>query len=139
MRKYGYKVYYGDAARRAAAFQARRRRSADSHHVYEPEDTMKLVALCQQHFPHLHILRERVDVEAHELLQAGVTQFSPETFSSALNWDVKLWCQSRVCIRISRNARSCIFVIGYANVAEPILSIATWQQISRARGRRELE
>ncbi|MGS9140254.1 glutathione-regulated potassium-efflux system protein KefB, partial [Salmonella enterica subsp. enterica serovar Infantis] len=51
----------------------------------EPEDTMKLVALCQQHFPHLLILaRARGRVEAHELFQAGVTQFSRETFSSAL-------------------------------------------------------
>lgn len=33
----------------------------------------------------LHILaRARGRVEAHELLQAGVTQFSRETFSSAL-------------------------------------------------------
>lgn len=46
---------------------------------------MKLVELCQQYFPHLHILaRARGRVEAHELLQAGVTQFSRETFSSAL-------------------------------------------------------
>lgn len=38
---------------------------------------MKLVEICQQHFPHLHILaRARGRVEAHELLQAGVTQFS---------------------------------------------------------------
>lgn len=34
----------------------------------DPEDTMKLVELCQQHFPHLHILaRARGRVEAHEL------------------------------------------------------------------------
>ncbi len=46
---------------------------------------MRLVEMCQQHFPHLHILaRARGRVEAHELLQAGVTQFSRETFSSAL-------------------------------------------------------
>lgn len=46
---------------------------------------MKLVDLCQQHFPHLHILaRARGRVEAHELLQAGVKHFSRETFSSAL-------------------------------------------------------
>ncbi len=90
MRKYGYKVYYGDATQvellRSAGAEA-----AESIVITcnEPEDTMKLVALCQQHFPHLHILaRARGRVEAHELLQAGVTQFSRETFSSALNWDV---------------------------------------------------
>lgn len=86
MRKYGYKVYYGDATQvdllRSAGAEA-----AESIVITcnEPEDTMKLVEICQQHFPHLHILaRARGRVEAHELLQAGVTQFSRETFSSAL-------------------------------------------------------
>ncbi|RBP61238.1 TrkA family protein [Brenneria salicis ATCC 15712 = DSM 30166] len=50
-----------------------------------PEDTMEIVHLCQQYFPHLEILaRARGRVEAHELLQAGVMHFSRETFSSAL-------------------------------------------------------
>jgi glutathione-regulated potassium-efflux system protein KefB len=57
MRKYGYKVYYGDATQlellRSAGAEA-----AESIVITcnEPEDTMKLVELCQQHFPHLHIL-----------------------------------------------------------------------------------
>ncbi|WP_336243109.1 glutathione-regulated potassium-efflux system protein KefB [Enterobacter cloacae] len=87
MRKYGYKVYYGDATQlellRSAGAEA-----AESIVITcnDPEDTMKLVELCQQHFPHLHILaRARGRVEAHELLQAGVKHFSRETFSSALD------------------------------------------------------
>ncbi|MDY0924029.1 glutathione-regulated potassium-efflux system protein KefB [Leclercia sp. CFBP8987] len=86
MRKYGYKVYYGDATQvellRSAGAEA-----AESIVITcnDPEDTMKLVQICQQHFPHLHILaRARGRVEAHELLQAGVKQFTRETFSSAL-------------------------------------------------------
>ncbi len=86
MRKYGYKVYYGDAT------DAELLRSAGAENAKsivitcnEPEDTMAIVHLCQKHFPHLTILaRARGRVEAHELLQAGVTQFSRETFSSAL-------------------------------------------------------
>lgn len=86
MRNYGYKVYFGDAT------QLELLRSAGAEEAQsivitcnEPEDTMRLVEMCQQHFPHLHILaRARGRVEAHELLQAGVTQFSRETFSSAL-------------------------------------------------------
>lgn len=86
MRKYGYKVYYGDAT------DAELLRSAGAENAKsivitsnEPEDTMAIVHLCQKHFPHLAILaRARGRVEAHELLQAGVTQFSRETFSSAL-------------------------------------------------------
>jgi glutathione-regulated potassium-efflux system protein KefB len=68
---------------------------------------MKLVEMCQQHFPHLHILaRARGRVEAHELLQAGVTQFSRETFSSALELGRKR-LSHWACIPIRRSARSC--------------------------------
>ncbi len=86
MRKYGYKVYYGDAAE-LELLRAAGAENAQSIVITcnEPEDTMKIVAMCQQHFPHLEILaRARGRVEAHELLQAGVTHFSRETFSSAL-------------------------------------------------------
>jgi glutathione-regulated potassium-efflux system protein KefB len=86
MRKYGYKVYYGDATelellRAAGAGKAK----AIVITCNEPEDTMTLVHLCQQHFPNLHILaRARGRVEAHELLQNGIKDFTRETFSSAL-------------------------------------------------------
>ncbi|QTF06865.1 glutathione-regulated potassium-efflux system protein KefB [Brenneria izadpanahii] len=86
MRSYGYKVYYGDAT------ELELLRSAGAEKAQSivitcntPEDTMAIVHLCQQHFPHLEILaRARGRVEAHELLQAGVSHFSRETFSSAL-------------------------------------------------------
>ena len=86
MRRYGYKVYYGDATQldllQAAGAQ---RAEAIVITCNEPEETMAVVHLCQQHFPHLRILaRARGRVEAHELLQAGVSQFTRETFSSAL-------------------------------------------------------
>ncbi len=87
MRSYGYKVYYGDATelellRAAGAEKAK----AIVVAANTPEDNMTIVHLCQQHFPHLKILaRARGRVEAHELLLAGVTQFSRETFSSALD------------------------------------------------------
>ncbi|WP_312394104.1 glutathione-regulated potassium-efflux system protein KefB [Mixta calida] len=86
MRKYGYKVYYGDATE-LELLRAAGAASAQSIVITcnDPEDTMNIVHLCQHHFPHLQILaRARGRVEAHELLQAGVTQFSRETFSSAL-------------------------------------------------------
>lgn len=87
MRRYGYKVYYGDATElellRAAGAESAKSIVITSN---DPEDTMKIVHLCQQHFPHLAILaRARGRVEAHELLQSGVTLFSRETFSSALD------------------------------------------------------
>ncbi len=62
MRKYGYKVYYGDATQvdllRSAGAEA-----AESIVITcnEPEDTMKLVEICQQHFRICIFLRERAD------------------------------------------------------------------------------
>lgn len=87
MRRYGYKVYYGDATElellRSAGAESAKSIVITSN---DPEDTMKIVHLCQQHFPHLAILaRARGRFEAHELLKAGVTQFSRETFTSALD------------------------------------------------------
>ncbi|WP_220683187.1 NAD-binding protein, partial [Pseudomonas aeruginosa] len=72
MRKYGYKVYYGDAT------DLNLLRSAGAEHAKaivitsnETETTMEIVHLCQQHFPDLQIIaRARGRVEAHELLKA---------------------------------------------------------------------
>lgn len=86
LRRYGYKVYYGDATE-LELLRAAGAGKAQSIVITcnEPEDTLAVVRLCQQHFPNLSILaRARGRVEAHELLQVGVTQFSRETFSSAL-------------------------------------------------------
>ncbi|VTQ56795.1 sodium/hydrogen exchanger family protein [Campylobacter jejuni] len=86
MRTYGYKVYYGDATE-LELLRASGAEKAKSIVITcdEPADTMTIVHLCQKHFPHLNILaRARGRVEAHELLQAGVVNFSRETFSSAL-------------------------------------------------------
>ncbi|MGV3346747.1 NAD-binding protein, partial [Enterobacteriaceae bacterium LUAb1] len=86
MRKYGYQVYYGDATE-LALLRAAGAENAQAIVITcnDPEDSMAIVHLCQQHFPQLQIMaRARGRVEAHELLQAGVSQFSRETFSSAL-------------------------------------------------------
>lgn len=142
MRKYGYKVYYGDATQvellRSAGAEA-----AESIVITcnEPEDTMKLVELCQQHFPHLHILaRARGRVEAHELLQAGVTQFSRETFSSALELGrktlVSLGMHPHQALRAQLHFRR----LDMRMLRELIPEHTDTIQISRAReARRELE
>ncbi len=119
MRKYGYKVYYGDATQvdllRSAGAEA-----AESIVITcnEPEDTMKLVEICQQHFPHLHILaRARGRVEAHELLQAGVTQFSRETFSSALELGRKTLVTLGMHPHQAQRAQFAFSPPGYADAA----------------------
>lgn len=86
LRRYGYKVYYGDATElellRAAGAEKAKSIVITCN---EPEEVMTVVHLCQRHFPNLKILaRARGRVEAHELLQAGVELFTRETFSSAL-------------------------------------------------------
>ncbi|ENU8638693.1 glutathione-regulated potassium-efflux system protein KefB [Salmonella enterica] len=142
MRKYGYKVYYGDAAQvellRSAGAEA-----AESIVITcnEPEDTMKLVALCQQHFPHLHILaRARGRVEAHELLQAGVTQFSRETFSSALELGRKTLVSLGMHPHQAQRAQLHFRRLDMRMLRELIPEHSDMVQISRAReARRELE
>ncbi|MGL4600101.1 MAG: glutathione-regulated potassium-efflux system protein KefB, partial [Plesiomonas sp.] len=86
LRRYGYKVYYGDATQ-LELLRAAGAEKAESIVIASDnaEENMQIVHLCQQHFPQLQILaRARGRVEAHALLSAGVTLFSRETFSSAL-------------------------------------------------------
>lgn len=142
MRKYGYKVYYGDATQvdllRSAGAEA-----AESIVITcnEPEDTMKLVEICQQHFPHLHILaRARGRVEAHELLQAGVTQFSRETFSSALELGRKTLVTLGMHPHQAQRAQLHFRRLDMRMLRVLIPMHADTVQISRAReARRELE
>ncbi len=107
----------------------------------EPEDTMKLVEICQQHFPHLHILaRARGRVEAHELLQAGVTQFSRETFSSALELGRKTLVTLGMHPHQAQRAQLHFRRLDMRMLRELIPMHADTVQISRAReARRELE
>ncbi|MEJ2764566.1 glutathione-regulated potassium-efflux system protein KefB [Photobacterium sp. MCCC 1A19761] len=87
LRKFGYKVYYGDATQ----LDLLRAAGADKAEAIiictdEPDEVMKVVLLCQQYFPQLKILaRARSRVEAHQLLGHGVEHFSRETFAGALD------------------------------------------------------
>ncbi|MFV0574927.1 MAG: glutathione-regulated potassium-efflux system protein KefB [Vibrio sp.] len=87
LRKFGYKVYYGDAThldllRAAGADQA----EAIAICTDSPDEVLKIAELCKQHFPNLKILaRARSRVEAYQLLNMGVTLFSRETFLGALD------------------------------------------------------
>jgi glutathione-regulated potassium-efflux system protein KefB len=87
LRKFGYKVYYGDATQ----LDLLRAAGADKAEAIiictdEPDEVMEVVTLCQQHFPKLKVLaRARSRVEAHQLLSHGVDNFSRETFAGALD------------------------------------------------------
>lgn len=142
MRQYGYKVYYGDATQlellRSAGAEAAQSIVITCN---DPEDTMKLVTLCQQHFPHLAILaRARGRVEAHELLQAGVKQFSRETFSSALELGRKTLVSLGMHPHQAQRAQLHFRRLDMRMLRELMPMQADTVQISRAReARRELE
>lgn len=87
LRKYGYKVFYGDATQldllRAAGAE---KAEALVICTDSPDQVMSIVELCQQHFPQLKVLaRARSRVEAYQLLSHGVTTYSRETFLGALD------------------------------------------------------
>ncbi|HFQ5215397.1 TPA: glutathione-regulated potassium-efflux system protein KefB [Vibrio vulnificus] len=87
LRKYGYKVFYGDATQldllRAAGAE---KAEALVICTDSPDQVMNIVELCQQHFPKLKVLaRARSRVEAYQLLSHGVSTYSRETFLGALD------------------------------------------------------
>jgi glutathione-regulated potassium-efflux system protein KefB len=142
MRKYGYKVYYGDATelellRAAGAASAQ----AIVITCNEPEDVMTIVHLCQQHFPQLQIqARARGRVEAHELLQAGVTQFSRETFSSALELGRKTLMTLGMHPHQAHRAQQHFRLLDMRMLRELMPNLSESAQASRVReARRELE
>ena len=142
MRKYGYKVYYGDATE-LELLRAAGAASAQSIVITcnEPEDTMTIVHLCQQHFPQLQILaRARGRVEAHELLLSGVTQFSRETFSSALELGRKALMSLGMHPHQAQRAQLHFRRLDMRMLRELMPNHADSAQVSRVReARRELE
>lgn len=91
LRRFGWKVFYGDASRldlllAAGARQAKLLVIA----VDEPEKSLTIVHLVRKHFPHLKILARAFDRRhAYELIQQGVEVVERETFGSALEMGVE--------------------------------------------------
>ncbi|MGR5177795.1 glutathione-regulated potassium-efflux system protein KefB [Vibrio parahaemolyticus] len=87
LRKYGYKVFYGDATQ----LDLLRAAGADKAEAIivctdSPEEIMEVVDLCHRHFPKLKVLaRARSRVEAYQLMNHGVNCYSRETFLGALD------------------------------------------------------
>ncbi|ATF09721.1 Glutathione-regulated potassium-efflux system protein KefB [Candidatus Enterovibrio altilux] len=87
LRKFGYKVYYGDATQ----LDLLRAAGAETAEVIvvctdSPEEVIEIVELCQQYFPNLQVFaRARSRVEANQLLGHNVDGFARETFLSALD------------------------------------------------------
>ena len=86
LRRFGRKVYYGDASRydllkSAGAADAKLLILA----IDRPEKTIELVHTARKHFPNLEIIaRARGRIEAYALIDAGVDHVFRETFDAAL-------------------------------------------------------
>lgn len=86
LRRFGIKVYYGDASRYDLLI------AAGAQHAKllvlaldTPERTLQLVHTAHRHFPHLTILARAFDwQDAHDLLAAGVPHVYRETVDTSL-------------------------------------------------------
>jgi voltage-gated potassium channel Kch len=90
LRRFGWKVFYGDASRpdllhAAGAERARLLVVA----IDDREKILQIVDLARKHYPHLKILARATDRRhAYELIRHGVTVIRRETFGSALEMGV---------------------------------------------------
>ncbi|MFZ6843049.1 glutathione-regulated potassium-efflux system protein KefC [Undibacterium sp. RuTC16W] len=86
LRKFGFKIFYGDATRAdllhaAGAGKAKILVIA----IDDVEDSLALVDIAKEHFPHLTIVaRARNISHCYQLMDRGVSIFERETFESSL-------------------------------------------------------
>ncbi|MFZ6676023.1 glutathione-regulated potassium-efflux system protein KefC [Undibacterium sp. Xuan67W] len=86
LRKFGFKIFYGDATRADLLHAA----GADKAKVLviaidDVEDSLALVDIAKEHFPHLTIVaRARNISHCYQLMDRGVNIFERETFESSL-------------------------------------------------------
>lgn len=87
LRKFGYRVYYGDASRHdlleaAGAAEAQALVIA----IDDPEKALEIVETARRHFPRLHVFaRARDRVHAYRLLNGGVEDVHREVFASSVD------------------------------------------------------
>jgi glutathione-regulated potassium-efflux system ancillary protein KefC/glutathione-regulated potassium-efflux system protein KefB len=86
VRKFGSKIYYGDASRLDLLHAA----GADRAEIFvlaidDVEASLKTARMVKQHFPHLKIFaRARNRMHTYQLMDIGVTHIMRETFVSSL-------------------------------------------------------
>lgn len=86
VRRFGNKVYYGDASRLDLLHAA----GAKDAEIFvlaidDPESSVKIAETVKKHFPHLKIVaRARNRQHAFDLMDVGVTSVFRETFASSL-------------------------------------------------------
>lgn len=87
VRRFGYKIYFGDAARLELLHSAKAERaSVFVLAIDDIETSIKTAQLVKRHFPHLKIYaRARNRHHVYRLLDIGVERIVRETFLSALD------------------------------------------------------
>jgi monovalent cation:proton antiporter-2 (CPA2) family protein len=91
LRRFGWKIFYGDASRLdlLTAAGARRARLLVIA-IDDREKAVEIVKLAHKHFPHLKILARAHDRRhAYELIRQGADVIQRETFGSALEMGVE--------------------------------------------------
>ena len=88
IRKFGNKVYYGDATREDLLISAGIRQAKYLVIAIDDiEGSLKLAKMVQEHFPHIEIFgRVRNRGHAFDYLELGVKHIKRETFDSSLNF-----------------------------------------------------
>ena len=90
LRRFGNKVFYGDAARKdlldaSGANDAQLLVIA----IDDADKILEIASLAQKHYPHLKIAARAIDRRhAYQLMKLGINTFKRETFDSALNLGV---------------------------------------------------
>ena len=92
LRRFGNKVFYGDAARKdllaaSGANEAQLLVIA----IDDADKILEIASMAQKHYPNLKVVARAVDRRhAYQLMHIGVTTFRRETFDSALNLGVEV-------------------------------------------------
>ena len=91
LKRFGHKVFYGDAARQdlleaAGASEAKLLVIA----IDDPDKIIDIATMAKKHYPNLNIVTRAVDrAHAYRLIKIGITSFKRETFDSALNLGIE--------------------------------------------------
>ena len=91
LRRFGNKVFYGDAARKdlldaAGAYEAQLLVIA----IDDADKILEIATLAKKYYPHLKIASRAIDRRhAYQLMNLGISTFKRETFDSALNLGVE--------------------------------------------------
>ena len=92
LRRFGNKVFYGDAARidlltASGASEAQLLVIA----IDDPDKVLEIATMAQKHYPHLKIAARAIDRRhAYQLMKLDISTFKRETFDSALNLGVEV-------------------------------------------------